>query len=155
MELKAKDYIFVGLVIICSVLFVYQKLFNSEDENRIIPRHITATVGNTTIRADVAQTQEEMHDGLGGRESMKEDEGMLFVHELPGRHKYEMRGMLFDLDLIFIRNDVVIDIAKSVSKKYKGKIEGGDDYNYVLEVNADWVRKNNIKIGDQFISEDL
>ncbi|MEA1925659.1 MAG: DUF192 domain-containing protein [Patescibacteria group bacterium] len=155
MKLKAKDYLFIGLVIICSVLFAYQKLFNSDDENKIIPRHITAMVGHTTIRADVAQTPEEMHEGLGGRESMGKDKGMLFIHELPGRHKYGMRGMLFDLDLIFIKDGVVVDIAKSVSTKYKGKIEGGDDYNYVLEMNADWVRKNDIKIGDKFISEDL
>lgn len=155
MELKVKDYIFIGLVIICSVLFAYQKLFNSNDENKVIPYHITATVGNTAIRADVVQTQEEMHKGLGGIESMEEDKGMLFIHESPGRHKYVMRGLLFDLDIIFIRDGVVVDIAKSVSKKYQGKIKGGDDYNYVLEMNADWVRKNNIKIGDQFISEDL
>ena len=145
MVLKTKDYIFIFIVIAGLLIFGYQKIFgpndNEMDKKKII------RVGSSSVVVDVVSEQEEMRKGLGGREMMKANEGMLFVHGAPGQRQYSMRDMMFNLDFIFILDDTVVDIAKNVSYLYKGKIAGATKYNYVLEVNAGWTRNNDVKIG--------
>jgi len=145
MKFKIKDYIFIGLVLIGFGILGYQKFLSPSDIGEKGLELIK--VGPSQVLVEVVSTPAAKEKGLGERETMKMNEGMLFVHEMPGRYKYSMRGMLFDLDFVFIRDDIVVDIAKKVSRRYQGIIEGGADYNYVLEVNADWTRLNNVQIG--------
>lgn len=145
MQIKTKDYIFIGLLIIGLLLFGYQKIFRPDSIGNKDTKMIE--VGSVRVLVDVVDTPEKMKKGLGEREAMPIDQGMLFVHKTPGRYRYTMNGMMFNLDFIFIKDDTVVDIAKNVSSRYKGFIEGGADYNYVLEMNADWTRLSKVQIG--------
>jgi len=145
MQIKIKDYIFIGLLIVGLLLFGYQKIFRPDSIGNKDIKMIK--VGSVRVLVDVVDTPEKREKGLGEREEMSMEQGMLFVHKTPGRYGYTMNGMMFNLDFIFIRDDTVVDIAKNVSTKYKGTIEGGTDYNYVLEMNADWTRLSKVQIG--------
>lgn len=145
MDLKIKDYIFIFIVIAGLLIFGYQKIFSPNNDE--INKQKVIKVGTTRVVVDVVSEQEEMRKGLGGRETMKANEGMLFVHGMPGQRQYSMRDMMFNLDFIFILDDTVVDIAKNVSYLYQGKIVGATNYNYVLEVNSGWARNNDVKIG--------
>ncbi len=152
MKLKIRDYIFLTFVIIGLFLLVIQKSTSNFDSKEILANE---TIQNKKIRINkkkllvkVVSTEELRFRGLGGVDVMRDNEGMLFVHEFPGEYIYSMREMKFDLDFIFINDDRIVDIAKSVSYRYTGTIKGGAEYDKVLEVNADWVRKNDVKVGD-------
>lgn len=155
MNLKAKDYVFIVIVAIGTILFMYQKFSGKLPGPENSMRKAMVTVGEAEITAALPGTDAERYKGLGDRESITDGQGMLFIMGGPGKHRFVMRGMLFDLDFVFINEDTVVDIARSVSKNYKGEIVGMVEYNYVLEVNADWTKRNDIKIGDKVVIEEL
>lgn len=103
----------------------------------------------TKIFVEVAETEEKRTRGLSGREKLLDIEGMLFVFETPARHTFWMKDMKFDLDIIWINNKKIVDITENVSHNnqqviYSPKVP----VNMVLEVNAGFVKKNEIKIED-------
>lgn len=152
MKLQLKDKIFLALVALGMVFAIWNwwsGRFSLEDE-QLDGTLITIAIAGHELKVDEVATSEDMYKGLGGRDSMKENEGMLFLHMLPGRYKYVMRGMRFDLDFIFIRGDEVVDYVEKVEASYQGSIQGAIDYDSVLEVNAGWIEKRGIKLGDKF-----
>ena len=154
MKLKTKDIIFIIIVLGGLVMFVIQKFSHKDvpDEGDMPLANIT--IQEATVLAEIANTDETRYVGLGDRESMDSNHGMFFIHETPDRYSYSMRGMRFDLDFIFVRENKVVDIAKNVAFEYRGRIQGAVEYDRVLEVNADWVRANDIKIRDVVIIEE-
>jgi uncharacterized membrane protein (UPF0127 family) len=67
-----------------------------------------------------------------------------------------MKDMLFNLDLIWIKNGLVVDITKNaLAPEVNTKLnelplyKPNSDIDMVLEVNSGWTDKNNIRIGDQ------
>ncbi len=104
-------------------------------------------IGNRVFEVVIVDNEESRYRGLSGYEKLPNCAGMLFVHDTPGRYKYVMRGMKFDLDFVFIKEDVVIDIVKNVSKNNPQKIIEGDGlYNMILEVPAGCIDDFNIKV---------
>ena len=71
-------------------------------------------VGVSDFRVLIADSPTEMEQGLGGRAALAVDEGMLFVYPQPVTPRYWMKGMRFDLDLIWIREGKVVDISPNV-----------------------------------------
>lgn len=153
-KLKTKDIIFVVIVLGGLIMFVVQKFLPQDNLVEGDVSFVNMTIQEVTVLAEIADTDEARYVGLGNRDSMSSDRGMLFIHEAANRHSYSMRGMRFDLDFIFIHEDKVVDIAKNVAFEYRGRIQGATGYDRVLEVNAGWVRANDIKIRDAVIIEE-
>lgn len=103
----------------------------------------------------VAKTPKHWYKGVGGRESLDPYDGMLFVFGEDGRHGIVMRDTLFPLDIIWLYNGVVVDIAANIPTEI-GKSEN-QLYPYrprtttdmVLELPAGWVDQHGLKIGDK------
>lgn len=152
MKLKLKDKIFIGLVIVGLVFAIINRWNGhpSNDNKQGDSALVTIAISGHELKVKEVATDEDMYKGLGGRESMDEGEGMLFLHMLPGRYKYVMRDMRFNLDFIFIRGNEVVDFAEKVEADFQGSIQGAIDYDSVLEVNSGWIEKNGIKLGDKF-----
>lgn len=148
-----KDYIFIAIVFVALILAVVQAIGNKEKQGKINSDRARVSIGESVLSVFVADTVDERYQGLSDLDQIAADQGMLFVHDNPGRHAYVMRGMLFDLDFIFILGDEIVDIAKNVAHEYPGEIIGATDYDKVLEVNAEWVRYNNVKIGQHVTIE--
>ena len=119
----------------------------NKSQNRVKEKVII--LNNTSLFVRIANNEESRSNGLREVDSIEDSEGMLFVHDHPDQHIYNMHNMKFDLDFIFIKENKIVDIAKSISYSYKGAIKGGTAYDKVIEVNADWVKKHNIKIADE------
>ncbi|MDZ4278961.1 MAG: DUF192 domain-containing protein, partial [Dehalococcoidia bacterium] len=82
---------------------------NGDDES------VEVTVGPLVIEAELARTPEERSLGLGGRDLLPEDAGMLFVFEQEGQPGFWMRGMRFPLDFIWISADQrVVSLTEDV-----------------------------------------
>jgi len=73
-----------------------------------------ATVGDQRIAIEVVRTPEEQRLGLGERASLDWGKGMLFQYEKAIFPKFWMKGMRFDIDIIWIRDGRIIEISNQV-----------------------------------------
>ncbi len=71
-------------------------------------------VNEARINVLVADTPQERATGLSGYAGLPENVGMLFVFPEPRQPSFWMRGVLFALDLIWIRDGMVVQINASV-----------------------------------------
>ncbi|MBI3743756.1 MAG: DUF192 domain-containing protein [Chloroflexi bacterium] len=115
----------------------------------------TARVGSATYTIEVARTQEQQATGLGNRDSLSADAGMLFPMSRSIRPLFWMKGMRFALDFVWIGADCrVADLTANVPAQpgvpdnllatYAPKI----DILFVFEINAGQIAARGIKIGD-------
>lgn len=111
-------------------------------------------VGEVTVSVEIADSPEEQKQGLSGRESLAEDEGMLFIFPDSQRWSFWMKAMRFGLDIIFIDDGQVVEIAREVPVPKEGedgaKISLIPNYpaEWVLEVNSGWAERHGIRVGD-------
>lgn len=112
-------------------------------------------INNATLKVEVADTQAKRSLGLGGRQSLASDEGMLFIFDKPGRPPFWMKGLSFSLDFIWIMGDKVVDILQNIQPPTPGQTDESlsiyqskEDMDRVLEVNGGTVQRLNIKVGD-------
>ncbi|MBI4425994.1 MAG: DUF192 domain-containing protein [Candidatus Kerfeldbacteria bacterium] len=125
----------------------FSRLWQGTVERR--PQLAAVSFASVRVRAEVAATLAARSTGLAGRESLPADAGMLFVFEQPGPHAFWMQGMRFPLDIIWINNGQVVDVALNVP------VPDGVPPLYtpeqfatsVLEVNAGFVAEHGITIG--------
>jgi uncharacterized membrane protein (UPF0127 family) len=107
-------------------------------------------IAGQSIKVDLALTTAEQQKGLGGRNELKDNEGMLFVFAQPGRYYFWMKGMNFPIDIIWIgENMKVIYLKKNaLSESYPETFGSDVNAKYILEVVAGFSEKNNLKEGD-------
>lgn len=108
------------------------------------------------INVEIADTNEEKNLGLSGRDSISDDQGMLFTFGEPTtKLVFWMKDMKFAIDVIWIRNDTVIDITRSampepgIADSALTRYRPSGEADSVLELPAGWSDRNNVKIGDQ------
>ena len=65
-------------------------------------KSVTLSFGKVSIPVLLATTKEERILGLGGRESIYDNEGMLFVFETSDYHGIWMSGMRFPIDIVWL-----------------------------------------------------
>jgi hypothetical protein len=113
-------------------------------------KYMNVKVGNTQIRAEIADTFITRTKGLMFRKSLPENEGMLFIFNKEGYHGFWMMNMSFPIDIIWIDKErEVVYIEKNaqpcglICSSYIPK----EKAMYVLEVNANFTEEHVIKIG--------
>jgi uncharacterized membrane protein (UPF0127 family) len=139
----------LSIIFIIFLFFSYEvynhtKISSSKDLPNIV-------INNSIIRVEEAGTLEEQIKGLSNRKYLSPNSGMLFIFKNKQIQKFWMKNMNFPLDIIWINDNKIINISKNLPPEndLPKKIYNSDDLcNYVLEVNAGFADKNNIKIGD-------
>ena len=104
------------------------------------------------IQAELADTQSKRIQGLMFRESLAHNRGMLFVFDKEAQHSLWMKNMRFPLDIIwFDRNKKIVDIYQNAlpCKEICKDLIPQSAVAFVLEVNAGFVAKNQIQVGDK------
>ncbi|MEK6881794.1 MAG: DUF192 domain-containing protein, partial [Nanoarchaeota archaeon] len=106
------------------------------------------------VSIEIADTPEKSQKGLGDRDFLAPEEGMLFVLRTP-KPTFWMKGMRFPLDFIWIKDGIVTDIQKNIPI-VAGNISLDDtrrtpsqDSSHMLEVNANFSTQRNIQVGDR------
>lgn len=118
------------------------------------PFYPKALIRGQTLRLELAVTTMEKEKGLGYRDNLPENQGMLFIYDHYEKFGFWMKGMRFPLDIIWIKDDQVADISENVPLLTRGSIttvQPDTEVNRVLEVNAGTVKRLGIKIGDKFV----
>lgn len=113
-------------------------------------------INQTVINVEVADNDSSKRLGLGGRESLAADSGMLFIYSEEKVYKFWMKGMKIPLDFIFIRNGEVIDILKNIPPPTEGQDAAAlpiyqpiEPIDMLLEVNAGFTDAQDIQVGDK------
>ncbi|MEX0786032.1 MAG: DUF192 domain-containing protein, partial [Dehalococcoidia bacterium] len=119
---------------------------------------IEVQLGSVVIDAEPARTDQERALGLGKRDSLGENEGMLFFLGSERIPSYSMREMRFPLDFVWIAADLTIaDLTQNVpdAELANGETLSGiqpqTEVLYVLEVNAGVIAASGVQIGDEVV----
>jgi len=108
-------------------------------------------IAGQNIKVDLALTSSEQSQGLGGRSSLGQGQGMLFVFDKIGQYPFWMKDMNFPIDMIWIGEDMkVVYIKKNALPQLYPETYGGEAVaKYILEVSAGFSDKNNLQAGDR------
>jgi len=122
---------------------------------KLTPDKPKVLVRDIPVYVDIAKTPREWSLGLSGRESMNMNEGMLFIFDKKERPRFWMKDMLFPIDIIWIVDGAIIQIEQNVKHPEKdtplNELEIYQPFvpvEYVLEVNAGFVKKYQIAVRD-------
>ncbi len=115
----------------------------------------TIKFGKQELHVLVADTPNHRFKGWSDKKDMGEYDGMLFVFPTSDRYGMVMRDMRFPLDIIWLYNNTIVDIAPNLPPEpglpeeqltvYKPRAEA----TLVLEVPAGFMERTGIKIGDR------
>lgn len=104
------------------------------------------------VEVEIVNTPETRQKGLMFRESLGENEGMLFIFEEEGLYPFWMKNTLIPLDIIWISQDMqIVDIKTAVpcNEDPCPNYSPSGKALYVLEVNAGFAERKGIEIGDE------
>lgn len=151
MALNKKKIIYLGLSIIFLIVtsfFLLLIFFDSGDKLSISRVKINRKI----IKVELATSPWSHYRGLSNRKTLCSDCGMLFIFTDKQERKFVMRNMNFPLDIIFVADGRIINIAAKLPP------EGANPINIykslapadqVLEINGGEAEKYNFKIGDR------
>lgn len=103
-----------------------------------------------TVRAEVAETAADRERGLAGRPMLSELAGMLFLFDTSGAHAFWMKGMIMPIDIIWIDDGKIVDIAADVQPSSDGSLPlytPSRPANRVLEVSAGFAKRHGLIVG--------
>jgi uncharacterized membrane protein (UPF0127 family) len=118
-----------------------------------------AVINGHTIQLELAITEAEKEKGLGYRDTLAPNHGMLFVYQQKDRYGFWMKGMRFPLDYIWIDGNIIVDLSPNIPAPMNDTVQPVSlspkaPVDKVLEVNAGTIQSLGIKIGDlaQFVN---
>ncbi len=105
-------------------------------------------INDQIIPVETAITAQQKTDGLMFRTNLTG--GMLFTYDNEAPRNFWMKNTLIPLDIIFIDNNMKITAIHYAIPCVKDpcKVYSAEKAQYVLEVNGNFTKEYNIKVGD-------
>lgn len=105
----------------------------------------------STIDIETAESEEEQTLGLMYRTGLAENQGMLFIFKEEEAHSFWMKNTILSLDIIFLnaKREIIKIHKDTVPYQESPGYESGKPALYVVEVNAGYCEKFNVKEGDK------
>lgn len=137
---------FWGLILVAVALLLFQRSFRR-----------TVLIGDKKVKlVGIARSDVQREQGLSDRKSLCQDCGLFFVFDKKGFYPFWMKRMYFDIDILWISGDQVVDITYGAKKpspeefdKPKTIYTPNSPVDKALEVNDGWARENGIEAGDK------
>ena len=106
------------------------------------------------VYVDLAKTPEQQAKGLSIKNTLNENEGMLFIFDTPKEYSFWMKDMKFPIDIMWIGSDnKIVYIEKNLQPcaffLFCTSYSPHANSKYVLEVPSNYTAKNSIVIGDR------
>jgi uncharacterized membrane protein (UPF0127 family) len=120
------------------------------------PGEVAVTIRGHRVLAEVADSEAKKRLGLGGRDGLAPGRGMLFPYPRADRYAFWMKGMRFDIDIVWIRGDQVVFVTEG-ARHPLGPVEDDaslpqfappEPADRVLEVNAGTAARFGWRPGD-------
>lgn len=148
--------IFLTLIIFAGFYSYHDPSFlQSFLPNKPVLKQTQIKIGLKLINIEVADTPQERAKGLGDRETLASDSGMLFIFPESKKYQFWMKGMKFPLDIIFINGGKVVDFLKNVPNPAPNQkdsdlplLQPTAEVDMVLEVNTSFIETSGVNIGD-------
>ena len=122
-------------------------VFKKEGELLFISKDNNETLA--VIDIEIADTDQKTMQGLMYRSSMPQNAGMLFLMPREDIQGFWMRNTYIPLDMIFVNsNKQIVTIHANTTPMNESSYISTAPALYVVEVNAGYCNKNNIKEGD-------
>ncbi len=136
--------IFVFMLALGTVLYIGQTSDPIQTGTVTLP-------DKSVIQVDAARTFKEHEQGLSDRKELDHDQGMLFIYGRYAEPHFWMKDMLFPLDIIWINDGQITGFDENLQPEFPPKTLYSPEFpiNSVLEVNAGFVEKNGLKVGDK------
>ena len=115
-------------------------------------RQVNVIVNGVVLVADIAATDEQRTKGLSVKDSLADNEAMLFVLDNEGEHTFWMKNMKFPIDIIWIDTDkTVVHIEHNLqpcsSELFCPTYKPNDESLYVLETVGGFAERHDIVKG--------
>lgn len=143
--------VFLGAVLYETDVLNVNTRNTNENESILQSKSYVLKVGDISIRVDIANTPLLREQGLSGRQALPEDQGMYFVFDHPDFYQFWMKEMNFPIDIIWVSETMrIIDVTKDAPpSSFPKTFTSNAPAQYVLEVNAGFVERHGVNIGDQ------
>lgn len=103
----------------------------------------------TALDIEIAESEFETQTGLMYRETMEDQQGMLFIFPNEGMHSFYMKNTRIPLDILFIDDNFSIaSIRANAQPLDESSLSSRVPVRYVLEINAGLVGRYGIQVGD-------
>lgn len=138
--------LFLGAVIITASVAIYFGIYFTASSSNFVDIEI----GGTVIRAEIVDTIPTRIQGLMFRDTLPENQGMLFVFESEGKHWFWMRNMKFPIDIIWLdMNNRVVDIVKNAEPCHLTcpRYTPQENAKFVLEIRANLTDQLSVEKG--------
>jgi uncharacterized protein len=114
------------------------------------PKFKKILVGKIPLRVEVVDTLEKQERGLMFRQSLPENEGMLFVYREPQELAFWMRNTIIPLDIVFVGADgIILNIHQARPLDESVLYRSAGAAKYVIETNQGWFSRHGIRPGDR------
>ncbi|MBT8284414.1 MAG: DUF192 domain-containing protein [Flavobacteriaceae bacterium] len=101
---------------------------------------------------EIAESDYETQTGLMYRESMEQNQGMLFIFPEEAYHSFYMKNTRFPLDIIYIDKDLMVtSIVTNAQPMNETGLPSENPIMYVLEVNAGLTDRWQLENGDKIV----
>lgn len=112
-------------------------------------RQVNITVNGVDLVADVAATNDQRSKGLSVKDTLNENEAMLFVFSTEREHSFWMKNMKFPIDILWLDDyQEVVHVEHSlepcIPDEFCQTHKPDRDSLYVLETVAGFAQKYNV-----------
>lgn len=105
-----------------------------------------------TLDIEIADNEYQTQTGLMYRDSMEDNQGMLFIFPNEAPRSFYMKNTRIPLDIIYISADSTIVSFQENAKPFdETSLPSNAAAKFVLEINAGLSNKWNIKVGDKIL----
>ena len=148
----------IVLIVGFAAIVVKNNLFPNKKTNSefVFKKNGVLTFSDSTgktkdkINIQIADTDFDRQLGLMFRKSMGENQGMLFIFPQESVQSFWMRNTYISLDMIFVNaNKKIITIHPDTKILSDQSYQSTGPAKYVIEVDAGFANKFNIKVGDK------
>ncbi len=102
-----------------------------------------------SVNIEIADDDAKRTQGLMYRDTMAENEAMLFIFPDEGERSFWMKNCIIALDIIYVSNEKrIITIQKNTVPYSEASVPSNGPAQYVVEVNAGFCDRHNILPGD-------
>ncbi len=129
--------------------FSFFAMANADTQAQPKLQVVGLNMGDKTLVTEIANTPDQRYMGLSFRQSLAENEAMLFVYTREQPLVFTMRNTLIPLSIAYISEDFVINEIYDMPVGDNLLFPSKAPAKYALEVNQGWFKRNNIDVGYQ------
>ncbi|MBQ0767714.1 MAG: DUF192 domain-containing protein [Bizionia sp.] len=122
--------------------------FKKEGDLTLLKKGTDSIIKNLDIELALTQTERDL--GLMYRNSLADNQGMLFVFPNSEPRSFYMRNTHIPLDIIFLdENKAIVSIQRDAKPMDESSLPSGGAAQYVLEIKGGLSKKWNLDEGDR------